>query len=466
MSRLKLLLFLSLVALCQSYKTEDLIEGIMIDSLRSNHVQACEDERITLHCPRNTHIQIQTAFYGRLAPSTEICPTTSRSQSPTEDISCDLAEVQSKIVELCRNKRKCRIHVRPSTFERDPCPDTSKYLQIAYKCRPISFEDQNFCENSLMKLECRPGKLLSIYSAHYGRTVAAQNTHCSFRDPVIQESCIADALPALLYKCNAQSNCSVPVDDRFFGNPCPAAVSKYLSIIYMCVNEEVFSDAAIKGELESMQTLGEELEQDRKNMKMEHFSVAKVNSADFVIKDDDSQETTEPAVQLMSNDGKSAISDLRPEIQRGIEVGISTHNFQSAPSERPIEIEEQTDEFLVLSRFLKENKEKTALYLIISAISGLILLLLICTCQQCRNKNDKGQTNSQRSLLKSSQSVVEQGSLLGSNHSPIYLDADSPYAFEDTCASPFSHRQTSQHYVRFSQVKPPRAPLSSLHYYT
>ncbi|KAI6178569.1 hypothetical protein M3Y98_00515000 [Aphelenchoides besseyi] len=438
----------------------------MIDSLRSNHVQACEDERITLHCPRNTHIQIQTAFYGRLAPSTEICPSTSRIQSHTEDISCDLAEVQSKIVELCRNKRKCRIHVRPSTFERDPCPDTSKYLQIAYKCRPISFEDQNFCENSLMKLECRPGKLLSIYSAHYGRTVAAQNTHCSFRDPVIQESCIADALPALLYKCNAQSNCSVPVDDRFFGNPCPASVSKYLSIIYMCVNEEVFSDAAIKGELESMQTLGEELEQDRKNMKMEHFSVAKVNSADFVIKDDDSQETTEPAVQLMSNDGKSAISDLRPEIQRGIEVGISTHNFQSAPSERAIEIEEQTDEFLVLSRFLKENKEKTALYLIISAISGVILLLLICTCQQCRNKNDKEQTNSQRSLLKSSQSVVEQGSLLGSNHSPIYLEADSPYAFEDNCASPFSQRQTSQHYVRFSQVKPPRAPLSSLHYYT
>lgn len=49
----------------------------MIESLKNNLVQACDGEKITLHCPRNTHILIQTAFYGRLVPSVELCPVTS-----------------------------------------------------------------------------------------------------------------------------------------------------------------------------------------------------------------------------------------------------------------------------------------------------------------------------------------------------------------------------------------------------
>jgi hypothetical protein len=46
------------------------------------------------------------------------------------------------------------------------------------------------------------------------------------------------------------------VDDRFLGNPCPQGTPKYLSIIFVCVNEEVFSDAALRGKLEAMDELG------------------------------------------------------------------------------------------------------------------------------------------------------------------------------------------------------------------
>ena len=48
---------------------------LMAESLRNNLIQACEGERISLHCPRNTHIVVENSFYGRLVPSEELCPT-------------------------------------------------------------------------------------------------------------------------------------------------------------------------------------------------------------------------------------------------------------------------------------------------------------------------------------------------------------------------------------------------------
>uniref|UniRef100_A0A914R1L9 SUEL-type lectin domain-containing protein n=1 Tax=Parascaris equorum TaxID=6256 RepID=A0A914R1L9_PAREQ len=90
----------------------------------------------------------------------------------------------TKVLEQCRNKRKCKIVVKPSFFDRDPCPNTSKYLQISYKCKPISFDDQNFCEGSNMQLSCKQNKRLAIYSAQYGRTVNGQAMHCTPNTPV------------------------------------------------------------------------------------------------------------------------------------------------------------------------------------------------------------------------------------------------------------------------------------------
>jgi hypothetical protein len=68
--------------------------------------------------------------------------------------------------------------------------------------------------------------------------------------------CVSDVLPQIARRCHAQPSCSFPVDDRFLGSPCRSGVPKYLSIIYACVNEEVFSEAALKGNLEAMEQLG------------------------------------------------------------------------------------------------------------------------------------------------------------------------------------------------------------------
>lgn len=76
-----------------------------------------------------------------------------------------------KLKELCEGKRKCRITVKSSFVDRDPCPETSKYLQMSYKCKPISFEDQHFCDGTQLQLTCKANKRLSIYSATWGRNI-------------------------------------------------------------------------------------------------------------------------------------------------------------------------------------------------------------------------------------------------------------------------------------------------------
>ncbi|VDM24297.1 unnamed protein product [Toxocara canis] len=69
----------------------------MMESLKNNLVQACDGEKITLHCPRNTHILVENTFYGRLVPSTELCPSTALGPgiSALEDTSCDIAEAHT-----------------------------------------------------------------------------------------------------------------------------------------------------------------------------------------------------------------------------------------------------------------------------------------------------------------------------------------------------------------------------------
>lgn len=44
--------------------------------------------------------------------------------------------------------------------------------------RSVSFEDQNFCEGQQTQLGCKPGRRLSIYSAHYGRTLNGEAMRC------------------------------------------------------------------------------------------------------------------------------------------------------------------------------------------------------------------------------------------------------------------------------------------------
>lgn len=72
--------------------------AILSESLRSNRVTACEGETVKLHCPRNTHIHVESTFYGRIVPSAELCPQFDGNDASSgtafdedDDLSCDVS---------------------------------------------------------------------------------------------------------------------------------------------------------------------------------------------------------------------------------------------------------------------------------------------------------------------------------------------------------------------------------------
>ncbi|CAJ0577625.1 unnamed protein product, partial [Mesorhabditis spiculigera] len=81
-------------------RVEDVLyEEILWSSLASNRVQACDGERVTLHCPRHTHIHVDTGFYGRVVPPSELCPNrqpASGASSPfAPALGCDVIHAKS-----------------------------------------------------------------------------------------------------------------------------------------------------------------------------------------------------------------------------------------------------------------------------------------------------------------------------------------------------------------------------------
>ncbi|CAK5121891.1 unnamed protein product [Meloidogyne enterolobii] len=78
----------------------ELVEALLTDSLRLRLIQACQNDRVNLQCPKNTYISPHNAFFGRLVPSSELCPFTSNLKikenfGGKEDTSCDFAETLS-----------------------------------------------------------------------------------------------------------------------------------------------------------------------------------------------------------------------------------------------------------------------------------------------------------------------------------------------------------------------------------
>uniref|UniRef100_A0A7E4W1C3 SUEL-type lectin domain-containing protein n=1 Tax=Panagrellus redivivus TaxID=6233 RepID=A0A7E4W1C3_PANRE len=442
----------------------EIIEALMIESLRHNLVQACDGEKITLHCPRNTHILIENVFYGRLVPSKDLCPSPSANPL-TEDTSCVVSQAHSKITDLCRNKRKCRVLVKSSFFDSDPCSATSKYLQISYKCKPISFEDQNFCEGSQMQLSCKQNKRLSVYSANYGRLASGHSMQCPSHPAFdekqkVYQDCVSDVLPQVLQKCHAQTDCTIDVEDKFLGSPCPQGVRKYLSLIFMCVNDEVFSEAAVKGNLESMRELERELES----------QAPKKPTADRMAKDEPPSLFRPPSVHLgarLPSDGgleSVAVADSAfVPADNGFDAvpGYGDESIRVAPaSEEDFDDDRLpnavgfANDVLTITDYIKENKEKALLYFLLSVASGVALLLCACIYQQI--KRSKAPRQRQIPAMKS----PELNSLIGgssANTSPMFFDSDTH--------SRLGLDMGEGHYMRFSHVTPPRAP-PSLHYYT
>lgn len=117
-----------------------------------------------------------------------------------------------KLLSECQSHRDCQMPVNHLLFGRDPCPGTTKYLHVDYKCKPSEFSTalktltsspafpnpyfpsvittvsslpfdalsphsaehkrHVVCEGETMVLRCKPPRVLNIYAAVYGRGLA------------------------------------------------------------------------------------------------------------------------------------------------------------------------------------------------------------------------------------------------------------------------------------------------------
>ncbi|CAL8384873.1 unnamed protein product [Gadus morhua 'NCC'] len=107
---------------------------------------ACQDSSMALHCPQNSLINIQSAFYGR--DSTDLCPLLDGSGGGK----CQVDGVLPLMRKNCDKRAFCFAYAHT---DNDPCPQVSKYLRITYSCeqmvclRGLGVEDGNISDSQL-----------------------------------------------------------------------------------------------------------------------------------------------------------------------------------------------------------------------------------------------------------------------------------------------------------------------------
>ncbi|XP_047200502.1 macrophage mannose receptor 1 [Hippoglossus stenolepis] len=106
----------------------------------------CQDSSAVLHCPHESVIDIQSAFYGR--KSDDICPHLGGSTGGV----CTVEGVLPMVRKSCDNRPFCFVYAHT---EEDPCPAVSKYMEIVYSCEQkaclhgLGVEDGNITDSQL-----------------------------------------------------------------------------------------------------------------------------------------------------------------------------------------------------------------------------------------------------------------------------------------------------------------------------
>ncbi|KAF3694074.1 Protein eva-1 -like protein C Protein FAM176C Precursor [Channa argus] len=143
--------------------------SLYLHTILKNHTaHACEGDMLIIECPSRTSVAILSAFYGRRVPNQHLCPSANTNTTVEENTECTSSVVTEKVLSECQDRRSCHIPVLSPVFGQDPCPLTSKYLLVSYKCRPEHHRTRLVCENERLKLTCKNETVLAIYSATFG----------------------------------------------------------------------------------------------------------------------------------------------------------------------------------------------------------------------------------------------------------------------------------------------------------
>ncbi|KAJ8348757.1 hypothetical protein SKAU_G00273460 [Synaphobranchus kaupii] len=217
--------------------------GYVHKILKNHTAEACNGETLTVSCPSKTVVAILSAFYGSHASSHIVCPTTDRNRTKEETDCMSFAAVQQKVMHKCQDRRACKIPVIIDVFGPDPCPGTSKYLTVSYKCRPEHHHSKLVCENERLRLSCMNGTVLAIYSATFGHLLHGSPACPQENSTAPDMECLSpSALRRVSRRCHGKMNCSVLADAHSFGDPCFTGVRKHLRVSYTCVPRNLLED--------------------------------------------------------------------------------------------------------------------------------------------------------------------------------------------------------------------------------
>ncbi|XP_062406399.1 protein eva-1 homolog C isoform X2 [Sardina pilchardus] len=223
--------------------------GYLSKVLRNYTELACDGDFLSVRCPPRTTITVQSAFYGRRGPAySQPCPAPLSVLSGAwpigEETPCHVSTSLQKMYAECQDRRSCQVLVNSRLFGSDPCPSTSKYLTLWYKCRPNEYKSKVVCEGERMRLSCKSGMQIAVYSATFGRT--QQGTlECppNHRRAPSVDCQSSTTLQVLTSRCQGKQSCSIRASSREFGDPCYAGTRKYLNVIYTCVPKKLLQES-------------------------------------------------------------------------------------------------------------------------------------------------------------------------------------------------------------------------------
>ncbi|XP_017263699.2 protein eva-1 homolog C isoform X2 [Kryptolebias marmoratus] len=210
--------------------------------LRNHTAHACEGEMLIIKCPSRTSVSVLSAFYGRRVPYKYLCPS-ANANATTEDTECTSSVALEKVLSECQDQQSCHIPVLTPVFGPDPCPLTTKYLLVSYKCRPEHHRTRLVCENERLRLACKNETVLAIYSATFGHLLHG-SPNCP-EEPGSQTDmeCLSPvALRKVSRRCHGRANCSVLADTQTFGDPCFPGTRKHLRVSFTCVPRYLLED--------------------------------------------------------------------------------------------------------------------------------------------------------------------------------------------------------------------------------
>uniref|UniRef100_A0A1A7Z1C4 SUEL-type lectin domain-containing protein n=3 Tax=Iconisemion striatum TaxID=60296 RepID=A0A1A7Z1C4_9TELE len=218
--------------------------SLYLYSILKNHTaHACEGDILIIKCPLRTSVAVLSAFYGRRVPDKYLCPSANTNMTGEGDTECTSSVAIEKVLSECQDQQSCHIPVLAPVFGPDPCPLTSKYLLVSYKCRPEYHHTRLVCENERLRLACRNETVLAIYSATFGHLLHG-SPHCP-EEPRFQNDmeCLSPvALRRVSRRCHGRANCSVLADTQTFGDPCFPGTRKHLRVSFTCVPRYLLED--------------------------------------------------------------------------------------------------------------------------------------------------------------------------------------------------------------------------------